>query len=382
MHLPSKARDIYLHFYGAIDTIDAVIKKAGIDFRSWRYYHRPVNHGKGIALASAFSFYEEIISGSLEVDWKITNKQHRMNFYQFQQRLAEQMMDYDPKYPMYAGDERLRAHTCTTLASRTSSRNRNIKRQKLAVRDDFTGNTTSEISLIDVSKAIGDGRLNDSLLEFAKHVESKNTLVGTGRSNLEQKCFVCGKQTTTFCTICKKEVTRTNKNTKVVETLKVPIPLCFFGNKRNKVSTPGLCFLRYHTPHHFGLCMSDSKARNKKEKDWNEPTKQQKENWEEYMQTCLSYCEDVDVSDTSNNSTATATATTTNDESNLHQKHQSNNHINNNNNGNVNEHDASEQRQLAKLEVNIYNNNDDADADDDDDDVVVLDIPGGIRYEV
>ena len=208
MHLLTKARDIYLHFYGAIDTIDAVIKKAGIDFRSWRYYHRPVNHGKGIALASAFSFYEEIISGSLEEDWKITNKEHRMNFYQFQQRLAEQMMDYDPKYPMYAGDERLRAHTCTTLASRTSSRNRNIKRQKLAVRDDFTGNTTSEISLIDISKAIGDGRLNDSLLEFEKHVESKKTLVGTGRSNLIQKCFVCGKPTTTFCTICKKEVTR------------------------------------------------------------------------------------------------------------------------------------------------------------------------------
>ena len=64
MRLPSKARDIYLHFRGAIDTIGVVIKKAGIvDFRSWRFYHRPVNQGKEVALASAFSFYDEIISG-------------------------------------------------------------------------------------------------------------------------------------------------------------------------------------------------------------------------------------------------------------------------------------------------------------------------------
>ena len=155
----------------------------------------------------------------------------------------------------------------------------------------------------------------------------------------------------------RKKLRGTNKETKVVETLKVPTPLCFFGTKRNKVSTPGLCFLRYHTPHHFGLCMSDSKARNKKEKDWNEPTKKQKENWEEYMQTCLSYCRDVDVSDRSSNSTGTCTDTTSNNESNFHQKQQDNNSSSNSNDGNVNGHDASEQRPLAKLEVNINNNN-------------------------
>ena len=44
-------------------------------------------------------------AGSLKEDRKITNKQHCMNFYQYQQRLAEQMINYDPKYPIYAGDE-------------------------------------------------------------------------------------------------------------------------------------------------------------------------------------------------------------------------------------------------------------------------------------
>jgi hypothetical protein len=274
-----------------------------------------------------------------------------MNFYQFQQRLAEQMMEYDPKYPMYDGDEKLRAHTCTTLASRTSSRNRNIKRQKLSVRDESTGDITSEISLTDVSRAIGDGRLNESLLEFEKHVESKTTLVGTGTSNLEQKCFVCGKKTATFCTICKKIVTRTDKKTKVIETMKVPIPLCFFGSKRNNTSTPGLCFLRYHTPHHFGLCKGDSKSRNKKQKNWNEPSKQQKENWEEYMQTCLSYCQDVDVSDSNNNCTTnTATNTTTSND-------------NNNSNNGSNTHGGSD---------NVEDNSD----------VEVLKPPGGAIFAV
>jgi hypothetical protein len=64
------ARTIYLGTYGAVDKIDAAIKisRLGSPYQCWKYYHTPANNSKSITLITAYSFYLEMVSGSLFED--------------------------------------------------------------------------------------------------------------------------------------------------------------------------------------------------------------------------------------------------------------------------------------------------------------------------
>jgi hypothetical protein len=59
------ARELYLKTYGIIDTLDKYISNANIGYRSWKYWHAAMNHGKAMALAVAYDVYKECAEGNL-----------------------------------------------------------------------------------------------------------------------------------------------------------------------------------------------------------------------------------------------------------------------------------------------------------------------------
>jgi hypothetical protein len=74
------ARQLYLPYYttlavyGRIDTIDSLIKRCHIYYRSWKkYWHSPKNHGLALALVVAYDMYKEIMSAAVLVElWQLT----------------------------------------------------------------------------------------------------------------------------------------------------------------------------------------------------------------------------------------------------------------------------------------------------------------------
>jgi hypothetical protein len=53
------ARNLYLGSYFRIDVIDHLIKNAKLFYRSWKYWHSPMLHGKGMVVAVAYDMYLE-----------------------------------------------------------------------------------------------------------------------------------------------------------------------------------------------------------------------------------------------------------------------------------------------------------------------------------
>eukprot|EP00536_Pseudo-nitzschia_multiseries_P014798 jgi/Psemu1/40172/gm1.40172_g len=82
------ARELYLQAYGKLDQIDSSISRVNISYKSWKYYHSAVNHTKALSIATAYDVYKELTDGT----------------YVFWQKLAEQMLHYDPKNQLYSAD--------------------------------------------------------------------------------------------------------------------------------------------------------------------------------------------------------------------------------------------------------------------------------------
>lgn len=63
-----------------------------------------------MGIIAAYDMYNECCDGLLDPSWAILNKK-RMGFMQFQMRLSEQMLQYDPRDNRYAGDDKFRQFT-------------------------------------------------------------------------------------------------------------------------------------------------------------------------------------------------------------------------------------------------------------------------------
>ncbi len=50
----NKGRNLYLMLYGGIDKIDQLLKKWGINYITWRWWHAPKNHALDITCVMAF----------------------------------------------------------------------------------------------------------------------------------------------------------------------------------------------------------------------------------------------------------------------------------------------------------------------------------------
>jgi hypothetical protein len=98
------AREFYLKTYGVVDTLDKYISNSKMGYRSWKYWHSAMNHGKGMALAVAYDMYKEVAEGELDPTWKITNV---LPYHKFHDKLSKQLLNWDPLNQDYPGDKEM-----------------------------------------------------------------------------------------------------------------------------------------------------------------------------------------------------------------------------------------------------------------------------------
>jgi hypothetical protein len=240
------ARELYLGSYSRIDSIDHLIKNARIFYRSWKYWHSPMLHGKGLAVVVAYDLYLEVCEGKLDVAWEI---EEPLDFWNFRERLSKQMLEYNPSAHKYPGDAAMRASTQQSQRQRKVSQEMTIRRRRAgrpsysnyypaaapAVPDAAVFATrTNGISLQQLSRASSNhnSRLCGDLTGLQRHLES----IVTGKHH-GKKCVVCGELSYSTCKLCGDK------------------PLHFYP--RNGKSAGKACFFDYHSDGFFGLASDD-----------------------------------------------------------------------------------------------------------------------------
>ncbi len=98
------ARNLYLHSYGQVDTIDSQVGRCCIFQKCFKYWHSPKNHAIAIAVVMAYDMYKECTTESPAHDaWGLdsteatTMKKNVMNFYYFREKLSRQLLTYSPQ---------------------------------------------------------------------------------------------------------------------------------------------------------------------------------------------------------------------------------------------------------------------------------------------
>jgi hypothetical protein len=99
----NEAREIYLTHYSGMDSLDHMIKNAGIKYITHTYWHLPYLHALSLAVIAAHDMYNKCCDGELDATWKIDAKD-RMSFAEFRLKLSGQMLQYNPLDNKYAGD--------------------------------------------------------------------------------------------------------------------------------------------------------------------------------------------------------------------------------------------------------------------------------------
>jgi hypothetical protein len=87
-----------------------MIKNTSNGYITWKYWHAPYLHAKSMGIIAAYDMYNECCDGLLDASWAILKKR-RMGFTEFQIKLSEQMLKYDPRHNHYAGDHIFRRFT-------------------------------------------------------------------------------------------------------------------------------------------------------------------------------------------------------------------------------------------------------------------------------
>jgi hypothetical protein len=101
----NKARETYLRHYYCIDNLDHMMKNTSIRYITWKYWHAPYLHAKSMVIIVAYNMYNECYDGLLDGSWAIPKKKW-MGFMEFQIKLLEQMLKYDPRDNCYDGDDK------------------------------------------------------------------------------------------------------------------------------------------------------------------------------------------------------------------------------------------------------------------------------------
>ena len=110
----NESRKLYLRTYGAVDRLDHMITNCNIHYRSWKYWHSPMNHAKAMAVVVAYDMYLECCEGLMRAgEWKVETP---VDFHRFREKLATQMLLYSPQQRKYPGDEYFRS--CTQESKR------------------------------------------------------------------------------------------------------------------------------------------------------------------------------------------------------------------------------------------------------------------------
>ena len=225
------ARRLYLSTYNGVDVLDHKIKNANMFYRTWKYWHAPVNHVLAIAIASAYNIYKEVAEGKLDSSWKVDKP---VSYWEFRHALAEQALTYSPTKQQYLGDQKLRAVTKLSKGKRISMAKGGVNITQL-----------KKLAISGRSRGCGD------LDKLCSHIASVRPIKG-------RVCEWCGKTAHHVCTLYKGK----DGN---------PVPLHF--NKRGEIC---MCFWKHHNDVCIGLSKSDSTTlMQQKKKEWVEPTKRQ-----------------------------------------------------------------------------------------------------------
>jgi hypothetical protein len=219
--------------------IDHLIKNAKLFYRSWKYWHSPMLHGKGMVVAIAYDMYLECAEGNLNPDWKLAKP---VDYWTFRERLSDKMLGYKPENRQYPGDQFMRA---TTKLSKKQKNKRSTNHSLSSAQGAFAG--VDKVTFESASAQIDSEpiRLCGDLSDFTRHAES----VIHGMKN-PRNCKWCGIACHQMCGLCKKA-------------------LHYMPNKGN--SAGKICFVKYHNEMCFGLAKDDFRIVSKRKADWIEP---------------------------------------------------------------------------------------------------------------
>ena len=215
---------------------------------TWKYWHAPMLHAKGMAIVVAYDMYLECTEGNLESSWKIDKP---VTFHRFREKLAKKMLQYSPKNRKYLGDDKFRASTQQPKERRPAS--------AASVASSLSDSRSTEKSMTSITKddlsAAEGRRLCGDLSAFCEHVESIQRI-----PNRNSKCcVVCGKDTYWVCMKCRGP--DGNRGVAMHATT----------SEETGRSIP--CMFHHHNESFFGLARNDYKLTGiKHKKDWSFPT--------------------------------------------------------------------------------------------------------------
>eukprot|EP00957_Ditylum_brightwellii_P021008 1583693-Ditylum_brightwellii.AAC.1 len=98
------ARQLCLNTYYVIDRIDHCIKKCHMGCRCHKYWHSPKIRGKALAVVIAHDIYIEVAKGNVLPVCKL---EECVMFWEFRERLSEQICGYRLLNKLYMGDENM-----------------------------------------------------------------------------------------------------------------------------------------------------------------------------------------------------------------------------------------------------------------------------------
>jgi hypothetical protein len=249
------ARTMYLRSYFRIDCMDHMIKNARLFYRSWKYWHSPMLHGKALAVVVAYDMYLEVAEGKIMPEWKL---EEPLDFWRFREQLAKQMLAYKPSNRSYPGDSRMRASTQQSRRQREVTTKRGPGRPRSEQGPTETENDQVTKKDLQVASRGPKARLCGELSLLKKHIEG----VSTGRKH-PKRCVVCGEQAYSVCTLC---------NNKAMH---------FFPKKGVNAGTS--CFIDYHNDSFFGLAYEDVKLLNKRKGEWSPANLTKQRNNKKYI---------------------------------------------------------------------------------------------------
>jgi len=199
-------------------------------------------HAKALAIVTAYDVYLECAEGGVNLDWKLKNT---VSFHRFREKLAFQMLQYDPRKREYPGDEKFRVSTQQnqTQRRRTTSPSRS---STWSVQSTSSG--VSEGNLLETSAST---RLYGFLDNLIGHQES----IGKFPGHNDRVCVVCGERTVKFCGVCKKAMHSTAPE---------------------DCDTKMSCFVEWHNTGFFGLAREDCRMVRKRQRDWQHPTREER----------------------------------------------------------------------------------------------------------
>ena len=213
----NEAREIYLNHYHGVDSMDHMIKTTGNTYITWKYWHAPYLHAMSMGVCAAYDMYVECCEGVLDGTWKV-DKKNRMTFSQFRLRLTEQMLRYDPRDDLYAGDNKFRRST-------------QLHKHRRRTSQDLSGEEFPEtgVTLTNLRAARRLPRFCSTIEQVQQHFDAIQ------KKTNPSPCEVCGVSTYWKCTICNRFI-------------------CLLDKRHWKGAK---CAITFHSENFFGLARSD-----------------------------------------------------------------------------------------------------------------------------